>query len=83
MGVPSGLSAGEVVSAVNEVLAATRPDFSPVTAATPLAAIGLASIDFVEVFVTIEDATGYVFDLRALPPLETVGDLVKIPHRRL
>jgi len=80
---PRGLSTEDVVNAINEVLAATRPDFSSVTASTPLSAIDLASIDFVEVFVTIEDTTGYVFDLRAVPPLDTVGDLVKIPHRRL
>ena len=68
--------------AVNTVLQSTRSQFEPVTPDTPLAGVELESIDYVEVFILIEDLTGAVFDLSAgLDDVVTVADLVRL--RRL
>ena len=74
--------ASQVAAALNEVLARVRPGSEPVTEETPLEPLGLESIDYVEVFIVIEERTGAVFDLSVAPsPLEIVADLAR--YRRV
>jgi len=63
---------------VNEVLKKTRHEYPVVTASTPLATLDLESIDYVEIFIVLEERTGAVFDLSSAPSdLHTVADLAR------
>lgn len=74
--------ASEVATALNEVLARVRTHFVPVAEGTRLDSLDLESLDFIELFVVLEERTGAVFDLSVAPePLETVADLAR--YRRV
>jgi acyl carrier protein len=76
------VATAEIVRAVNQVLSKVRAGASPVEAETPLSELELESIDYVEVFILLEEWTGAVFDLSVAPAgVETVGDLAS--YRRV
>ena len=76
------ISTADVAAALNQVLDTLRPGSTPVTGDTPLDSLDLESIDYIEVFIVLEERTGAIFDLTVAPePLETVGDLAR--YRRV
>lgn len=75
---PSTVTVADLVEATNQVLRETRHSFAPVTAETPLDQIDFESIDFVELFIVLEETTGAVFDLsRSREDMCTVADLLR------
>lgn len=71
------VSRDEVRSMMGDVLAAQGKPF-PTGEATPLADIGFRSLDFSELALRVEDATGEElnFDAPGLRRIETVGDVL-------
>jgi acyl carrier protein len=73
-----GVDVEAVVAAVEEVLAATQADPEPVNANTRLDTLGLDSLDFAELFVSLEEAGGGEIDPQSTAGIATVGELTRL-----
>lgn len=61
----------------------TRVDVSKINESDPLTALGLDSLDLVEVMLEIEEAVGVEFDGEEIAKLESLGDVLKAIEEKL
>lgn len=75
------LTAGDAVAAVSRALGAVRTDPGEVGPETPLAELALTSVDFVEIWMALEEMVGLELDPASLGEPLLVRDLAWIrPH---
>jgi acyl carrier protein len=73
--VSSEITVDDAVRAINEHLATTRGDWTPVTPATRLDDLRFDSFDLAEIVLGLEEATGVRLSLDSTVGLELVGDV--------
>lgn len=73
---PAGrVTVGDAIAAINEHLASTRIDWTPVTPSTRLDDIDLDSFEIANVLLSLEEAKGHRLDLDAIAGATLVEDL--------
>ncbi len=72
----------DIKKTVSEILS-KRVDISTLDEGDSLQALGLDSLDLVEVMLEIEDALGVEFDSEEIQEVTTLGDVLKLIEKKL